>query len=101
LWVSSDTDHVAVVSLDGTNPFGAAQQTLFGDTEGESDAPYSQLNKEIIETIANGPLIGHDIKDVLKTLYAHDVAYAGEILHDTKIGAFLLDSLQRSRTLSD
>lgn len=101
LWVSSDTDHVAVVSLDGTNPFGAAQQTLFGDTEGESDAPYSQLNKEIIETIANGPLIGHDIKDVLKTLYAHDVAYTGEILHDTKIGAFLLDSLQRSRTLSD
>lgn len=101
LWVSSDTDHVAVVSLDGTNPFGAAQQTLFGDTEGESDAPYSQLNKEIIEVIANGPLIGHDIKDVLKTLYAHDVAYAGEILHDTKIGAFLLDSLQRSRTLSD
>lgn len=101
LWVSSDTDHVAVVSLDGTNPFGAAQQTLFGDTEGESDAPYSQLNKEIIEAIANGPLIGHDIKDVLKTLYAHDVAYAGEILHDTKIGAFLLDSLQRSRTLSD
>lgn len=101
LWVSEDPTKVAVVSLDGTNPFGAEQQTLFGESENTSNEPYSQLSAEIITAVANGSLIGHDLKDVLKTLYAHDVTYEGEVLHDTKIGAFLLDSLQRSRTLSD
>lgn len=102
LWVSDKDDRVAVVSLDGANPFGAAQQTLFADMESSGESrPYVVMSPEILAAIAHGPLIGHDIKGVLKTLYSHNITYVGEVLHDTKIGAFLLDSLQRSRSLSD
>lgn len=50
---------------------------------------------------ATCPIIGHDLKDLFRTLLAQDIAPPKNVVHDTRIGAFLLDSLQRSRDLTD
>lgn len=52
-------------------------------------------------SIANGPIIGHDLKTVFRQLLALGVDWQGTVGHDTRIGAFLLDSLIRSRELAD
>lgn len=48
-----------------------------------------------------GRLIGHDLKNLVRQLFAHNLTWQATVEHDTKIGAFLLDSLSRSRDLSD
>jgi DNA polymerase-1 len=58
-------------------------------------------NLEHVAALANGPAIGHDLKSVFRALLIHDIAWSGEVGHDTRIGAFLLDSLIRSRQLAD
>jgi DNA polymerase-1 len=63
--------------------------------------PFEDLNKNVMQALASGPVIGHDLKPLLRALLAHDVAWTGSIQHDTKIGAFILNSLERSRELSD
>ncbi len=51
--------------------------------------------------VLNGPLIGHDLKAVFRALLAEGVAVKGEVAHDTRIAAFILNALQRSLDLSD
>jgi DNA polymerase-1 len=63
--------------------------------------PFEDLNKNVMQALASGPVIGHDLKPLLRALLAHDVAWTGSIQHDTKIGAFILNSLERSRELGD
>jgi len=60
-----------------------------------------ELNQQTIEALANGPVIGHDLKSVFRALLAKDLPWKGVIGHDTRIGAFLLNSLERSRELGD
>jgi len=74
LWVSHEAGTVSVLSLD---------------------------NLEHIDAVTNGPAIGHDLKSVFRALLIHDVAWTQGVAHDTRIGAFLLDSLIRSRQLGD
>lgn len=59
------------------------------------------LTQTTMDIVANGPLIGHDLKTVFRALLAKDLTWQGIIGHDTRIGAFLLNSLERSRELSD
>lgn len=59
------------------------------------------LTAEDSQTLAKGPVIGHDLKTVLRTLLEHGIDWSGTIAHDTRIGGFLLNSLERSRELSD
>jgi DNA polymerase I len=49
----------------------------------------------------NGPVIGHDLKRIFRALLAEDVVWTGGVQHDTRIGAFILNALERSRELSD
>lgn len=74
LWVSHDAKHVSVVPI---------------------DAITSQ------DILTNGPAIGHDLKSAFRALLVQDIAWTEGVAHDTRIGAFLLDSLIRSRQLSD
>lgn len=54
-----------------------------------------------VECLNNGPLIGHDLKPLYKAALAGGQVWSAEVCHDTRIAAFLLDSLQRSRELED
>lgn len=67
---------------------------------------YSALNLEQfsssdIAALASGPVIGHDLKTTFRTLLARGAEWPGTIGHDTRIGAFMLNSLERSRELTD
>ncbi|HSX28564.1 MAG TPA: DNA polymerase I [Candidatus Saccharimonadales bacterium] len=84
LWVSSDGTHVAALPL---------------VVEGRSA---DEVAKSLpIELLANGPMVGHSLKPLLRVLLANAVGWPGTIGHDTRIGAFLLNSLQRALDLSD
>jgi DNA polymerase-1 len=62
---------------------------------------YSAVALEAIGDLLQAPLIGHNLKQVFRTCLAADVVCAGQVLHDTRIAAFLLNSLERSRELTD
>ena len=49
----------------------------------------------------NGPAIGHDLKKIFRFLLAEDVQWSGGSGEDTRVGAFILNALERSRELSD
>ncbi len=79
LWVSRDKTAYSIIPL------------LTPDT----------FDPQLLRVLGSGPIVGHDLKSVLRALLAHHLEWYGVIKHDTRIGAFLLDSLQRSRELSD
>lgn len=54
-----------------------------------------------LEVLAKGPIIGHDLKSMFRALLVEGISWPGGIEHDTRIGAFMLNSLERSRELSD
>ncbi|HUS25809.1 MAG TPA: DNA polymerase I [Nevskiaceae bacterium] len=62
------------------------------------------LEKEkdgLVSVLANGPVVGHDLKTLFRALLANDISWPGSVGHDTRISAFLLNSLMRSRDLGD
>lgn len=59
------------------------------------------IHQDQLTAIAAGPVVGQDLKSTFRALLAHDLHWTGELEHDTRIGAFLLNSLERSRELSD
>lgn len=62
---------------------------------------FDKLTAADIKTLAGGPLIGHDLKSAFRTLLAKGKEWPGPVGHDTRIGAFMLNSLERSRGLDD
>lgn len=75
LWLSYDRTAFSVLSLDDV--------------------------QHIAGTLATGPVVGHDLKSIFRTLLLRSIHWPGVVGHDTRIGAFLLDSLQRQRDISD
>lgn len=73
LWVSTSPESYAVLPVEGLD----------------------------VAALAKGPVVGHDLKSAFRSLLALDIAWPGEVAHDTRIAAFLLNSLERSRELSD
>lgn len=62
---------------------------------------FEALDHATIAALTNGPAIGHDLKSLFRALLVQDIDWKGEVAHDTRIGAFLLNSLIRSRELAD
>lgn len=63
--------------------------------------PVGELSEKTVTTLANGPVIGHDLKSVFRVLLANGLTWPGIVGHDTRIGAFLLNSLIRAHELGD
>jgi len=61
----------------------------------------SSDGQDLQATLANGFLIGHDLKIVYHAFLALGIDWQATVGHDTKIAAFILNSLERSRNLSD
>jgi len=47
------------------------------------------------------PLIGHNLKSLFRACLAAELPCGGQVAHDTRIGAFLINSLERSLELTD
>jgi DNA polymerase-1 len=92
IWVSADGTHFSAFPLE-------VEQTSLLAVPGDKNS--KDILREAIKTLANGPIVGHDLKPILRGLMARELDWPGEVAHDTKLGAFLLNSLQRSRELSD
>jgi DNA polymerase-1 len=59
------------------------------------------VGKEWQAALANGSLIGHDLKTLFRALLANDITWPGSVGHDTRIAAFILNSLIRAHELGD
>ncbi len=62
---------------------------------------YSIVNLKESDGLLDAPLIGHDLKSLFRACLAVESGCGGNVLHDTRIGAFLINSLLRSRELTD
>lgn len=70
--------------------------------EGEvSCLPLADLTAEIVTQLSAGPIMGHDLKTTLRHMLRQGIEWPGEIGHDTRISAYLLNSLIRSKALAD
>lgn len=76
LWVSSQPGQYAALSLDS-------------------------INQRQADFLARGPIIGHDLKTTFRAFLSNGVGWPGQIEHDTRIAAFMINSLERSRTVGD
>lgn len=76
LWASRDAEHVAII-------------------------PVEDLDANTLRTLTGGPVVGHDLKSLFRALLAQGLEWPGDVAHDTRIAAFLINSLERSRELSD
>lgn len=63
--------------------------------------PLGETTEAVVETLSQGPVVGHDLKSTFRSLLDHGLSWTGEVGHDTRIAAFLLNSLERSRELSE
>lgn len=94
LWVSARPGEYSVLPI--TDAVGS-QASLFAVPVPAKEG----FTAEAKTALENGAIIGHDVKTVLRTLLANGIEWRGTVAHDTRIGAFLLDALARSRELSD
>ena len=104
MWVSAAPGYYSVVPLlevgarDDNSDLPLLQdttRTLFGE------GGISDDTREMLKIVMNGPVIGHDLKHMFRALLAEGVEWTGDVEHDTRIGAFILNALERSRELSD
>jgi DNA polymerase-1 len=76
LWISNKPEEYSVLAVEDVTP-------------------------DIVASLATSPVIGHDLKAMFHALLAHDIDWPGAVGHDTRIAAFILNSLERSHELSD
>jgi DNA polymerase I len=62
---------------------------------------YSAVPLEQAAAVLDGPLVGHNLKAVYRALLAEDLGLPGSVAHDTRLSAFILNSLYRTLDLSD
>lgn len=86
-----------VIAMDPNN------EELWVSAGPETYAPVrlEKLDKQTVELLANGPIIGHDLKSMFRALLTSGLTWPGPVSHDTRIGAFLLNSLIRAHELGD
>lgn len=103
LWVSPDPDHFSVLPILESGSSEDAGLPLLKDLSvvAYGEGGMSDETREMLKVVMNGPVIGHDLKSLLRSLLAEGVEWTGETQHDTRIAAFILNSLERSRELSD
>lgn len=92
---ANDEPRVLALNPEATELWVSAEAKRF------SAISIEDMNADVVKALASGPLVGHDLKTLFKVLLKQGLEWPGEVGHDTRIGAFLLDSLQRQRELSD
>lgn len=90
-------DTPRVVSI---NPEGS-ELWVSHDDSSYSILQIDELDKTTVKLLSNGPVVGHNLKTVFRAILASGMDWPGKVGHDTRIGAFLLNSLTRATELSD
>ncbi|HXH27031.1 MAG TPA: DNA polymerase I, partial [Candidatus Acidoferrum sp.] len=90
-----DQPLVLALNPEGTELWLSRDQKMY------TSVPLESLDDNVKAIIASAPAIGHDLKGIFRALLTFDFTWPGMVEHDTRIGAFLLNSLERQRELSD
>jgi DNA polymerase-1 len=103
MWVSPDKDHYSVLPILESGATDDSALPLLKDLSvvAYGEGGMSDEAKDMLKIVMNGPVIGHDLKTIFRSLLAEGVEWDSEVQHDTRIAAFILNSLERSRELSD
>ncbi len=103
LWVSPSPDHYSVLPLLESGSSDDAALPLLKDLSvvAYGEGGMSDEARERLASVMNGPVIGHDLKTIFRSLLAEGVEWEQPVEYDTRIGAFILNSLERSRELGD
>lgn len=103
MWVSPDKDHYSVLPILESGATDDSALPLLKDLSvvAYGEGGMSDEAKEMLKVVMNGPVIGHDLKAIFRSLLAEGVEWDSDVLHDTRIAAFILNSLERSRELGD
>jgi len=67
----------------------------------EKGSGYRLSSKQAAKVLTGARIVTHDANPMLRNLLDHGVNDLPHVLHDTRIGHFLLNSLDRSRELAD
>lgn len=92
---ANDQLRIIATDPDGDNLWISAKE---GDV---SIIPMAGVTQEIVTQLSSGPIMGHDLKTTLRVLLQKGITWPGKIGHDTRISAYLLNSLIRSKALAD
>lgn len=103
LWVSINSKEYSILPLleGGSNQDAALPLLKDLSVVAYGEGGMGDEAREALLVIMNGPVIGHDLKSIFRSLLAERVDWQGSVLHDTRVAAFILNSLERSRELSD
>lgn len=120
LWVSANEgtfSRIALPQVSGVRESPDKQSSLLGDdgttvstgtadtakAASASNPPYGsgQPFETMVAAVASGPVVGHNLKLTLRALMAEGIDWPGDVAHDTHVAAFILNSLERLRDLSD
>lgn len=100
------------IKLSGIALDGTSTRVLSIDQEGKNlivsispesyaKIPVADISQEQISLISSAPVVGHDLKSIYRILLKNGLDWPGNTAHDTRIAAFLLNSLERSHELGD
>jgi DNA polymerase-1 len=67
----------------------------------EAGSAYRLSFEQAVEALSGATIIAHDAKIVIKKVMQFGIKDVPSVLHDTRIGGFLLNSLHRSGTLEE
>ena len=102
LWASANEGTFVRIPLQSSEAASGAgggapqSRAASASTSGEGN-----LSDEARGVVSNGPVIGHNLKLTLRALLAEGMDWPGDVAHDTHVAAFILNSLERLRDLSD
>lgn len=104
MWVSPIAGYYSVVPLlEGGGEQDTSDLPLLKDltVTTNNEGGVSDATRDMLKIVMNGPVIGHDLKGMFRSLLAEGIEWEGEVEHDTRIAAFVLNPLMRSRELGD
>lgn len=96
---SRDSLQKASTRLVTLNPAGEFVVSVSPTTY--SLVPIKNVTQSFVDTLADGTVIAHDLKTVLHAFLKMGLDWGGSDVHDTRIAAFMLNSLERSHELGD
>lgn len=104
MWVSSHPKYYELINLDPHAEEAAPSDELplFAPPKKElTSADITLEARAAVKAVLAGAVVGHDLKHILRSLMAYEVDATATVAHDTRVGAFLINSLERSRELGD
>jgi DNA polymerase-1 len=95
-------DWPSTLRIDGPVLIDIVEDTLWISTDQKTAAskPIKEVDSSVWRALEMSIVIGYDIKDIYHSLAAQAVFPRFDIAHDLRQGAFLIDPLQRDRSIT-